>query len=117
MSKFSPSEIDALLNTKSTLPHEGNIPANFFEDMEKRILAATTAKQWRSRPTTRRRWMSIAAAVMLLLVCSITLKHAIQISQPSLHNYDLYAATDDMTDDNIDDLDELYEADIFLAEI
>lgn len=117
MSKYTPAQIDALLNAKGTLPKGADIPAHFFEDMEERIIAKTSAQPVRSHSLTRTGWIAAAAAVLLLLVCTVTLQNVRYISDPHTHSEDLYAVTDNMTDDDIRDLDELYDADIFLAEI
>lgn len=117
MSKFTPTEIDALLNAKGTLPHEADIPANFFEDMEERILTATTGRQTQSHTFARKKWFAVTATAMLLLVCAITLQNVQRIASPTTLSGGIYAASDNTSDDDLYDLNELYDADLFLAEI
>lgn len=116
MSKFTPDQIDALLNSKGTPYEETDIPAHFFEDMEERIIAKISTQPTRSH-SLRKGWIAAAAAILLLIVCTVTLQNAIYILTPHTCSEDIYAVTDNMTDDDINELDELYDADIFLAEI
>lgn len=165
MSHFSPTEVDTLLNGKAPKTQANDLPAGFFDDMEKRILAAALAapsdgdSEMHSAPATTetsaaagndptaarivptatptvamrphhtsRKWLYAAAAVLLLGVCTFAVKYSHQSASPTptaiegtAQNYaiddDIYAVNDDMTDDEIDDLFELYEADVFLEEL
>lgn len=121
MSKFSPSEVDALLNGKPTSPATSDdLPADFFATMEARILAKTAAEPAPTialKPRSRNsRWMYAAAAVLLFVV-AFAVQHGHRIATTIDTTDDIYAVTEDMTDDDIEDLDELYEADVFLEEL
>lgn len=165
MSHFSPTEVDTLLNGKAPKTQANDLPAGFFDDMEKRILAAALAapsdgdSEMHSAPATTetsaaagndptaarivptatptvamrphhtsRKWLYAAAAVAFIAVCTFAIQHshrsvapAPTANQTQTQNYaiddDIYAVNDDMTDDEIDDLYELYEADVFLEEL
>lgn len=123
MSKFSSTEIDALLDRKATQPDAADIPDGFFDAMEARILAATATERSATttiamKPrTTRRRWWTVAAAAAVLLIAvGGAVRYTHRIMDIADDTYDVYAVTDDMTDDDIDDLNDLYEADLFLTQ-
>lgn len=122
MSKFSPTEIDAFLDQKATLPDAADIPDGFFDDMEARILAAADAERTTTHAiamkprSTRRKWMYAAAAAILLFAVGFAIHSTHRIMDIADDTFDVYAVTDDMTDDDIDELDDLFEADIFLTQ-
>lgn len=121
MSKYSTSEIDALLNNKPISPATSNdLPTDFFATMEARILAKAEAEPKPTialKPrTSHRRWMYAAAAVLLFVV-AFAVQHGHRIATTIDTTDDIYAVTEGMTDDDIEDLDELYEADVFLEEL
>lgn len=134
MTKFSPADIDALLDAKGQRPDSSDVPTAFFEKMEERILAAVATEptvaiaaiaEAKAANTvamphhrSRRSWMYAAAAVIVLtLVSTLSIKYVYDYSQPSEHLDNIYAVTDDMTDDDIDNLDDLYESDVFLEQL
>lgn len=158
MSHFSPTEVDTLLNGKAPKPQASDLPADFFNDMEKRILAAAlddssvgdsekhrlataqevttaTAEAPTATPTVAmrprhetRKWLYAAAAVAFIAVCTFAIQHshrsvapAPTANQTQTQNYaidnDIYAVSDEMTEDDIEELYELYEADVFLEEL
>lgn len=123
MSKFTPDEIDAMLNAKATRPASDDIPAGFFDDFADRVVEAATADPsdtntivMQPRPA-HRKWWYVAAAAVLLFVCGFAVQHVRSIATTIESHDDIYAVTDDMTEDDINDLDELYEADVFLEEL
>lgn len=122
MSKYSPSEIDALLDgmvPKTTTTDD--LPADFFDNFEARILAQTVeapAAIVPLKPRSRRPWLyAVAAAAVLLFVAAFAMHHSNSISTSIEGPDDIYAVTDEMTIDDIQDLDELFEADVFLEEL
>lgn len=134
MPKFSPVEIDAFLSTKAQRPEVTDVPADFFENMEARILAAVSAEtrnpatanteaatpptKGQRRHRTHIKWsIAAAAAAILVIVCTFTIKYSYNHAHPCKAIDNIYAITDGMTDDEIEDLDELYEADLFLEEL
>lgn len=142
MTRFNPTDVDHLLEQPASQPTPSDLPDDFFATMERRILAATveveqpTAETEQSAATTvephtpklhiRRAhplWYAAAAAV-LLLVCGVTLKylpHHDALTNPeTVQTYDIdniYAVTDNTDDGEIDILEDIYEADIFLEEL
>lgn len=137
MTRFNPTDVDHLLEHPAPHPAPDDLPDDFFATMEQRILAATVEAEQPTveaeQPTVEvpklhiRRahpfWYAAAAAV-LLLVCGVTLKylpHHEAVTNPeSAQTYDideLYAVTDDTDDGEIDILEDIYEADIFLEEL
>lgn len=130
MTRFNPTDVDHLLEHPEPQHTPDDLPDDFFATMEQRILAATVETEQPTVETPKihiRRahplWYAAAAAV-LLLVCGVTLKylphHDAPANPESAQNYDiddLYAVTDDTDDGEIDILEDIYEADIFLEEL
>lgn len=144
MTRYNPSDVDHLLEHPAARHTPTDLPADYFSTMEQRILAATvladktaeehteeagkpaeTALATMAAPRTHSirhahpLWFAAAAAV-LLLVCGITLKYLPHHDNASNAAYDidnLYAVTDDTDDGEIDDLEEIYEADVFLEDL
>lgn len=144
MTRYNPSDVDHLLEHHASRRTPDDLPDDFFATMEQRILAATiyadktaedhaeeaaeTAETTLATPaaphTSRIRhahplWFAAAAAV-LLLVCGITLKYLPHHNNANNAAYDidnLYAVTDDMDDGEIDELEEIYDADVFLEDL
>ena len=143
MTRYNPADIDHLLEHPASQHTPSDVPDDFFATMERRILAATVEAEQPTAETAQpsiemtsatltpkrhiRRahplWYAAAAAV-LLLVCGITLKylpHNDSLTTPEqtpIYDIDnLYAVTDDTDDSEIDALEDIYEADIFLGEL
>lgn len=142
MTRFNPTDVDHLLEQPASQHTPSDLPDDFIATMERRILAATveveqpTAETEQSAATTvephtpklhiRRAhplWYAAAAAV-LLLVCGVTLKylpHHDALTNPeTVQTCDIdniYAVTDNTDDGEIDILEDIYEADIFLEEL
>lgn len=130
MARFSPTDIDALLETKTPAPAATDIPDGFFDDMQSRILAAATAptavqideeiEDGNGRivqlPLWRRHamWRVSAAAVVLLCLSAIAVKYTYDRSLLNESDSNIYAVAADATDSDIESLDDLYEADVFL---
>lgn len=123
MSKFSPAEIDAFLDAKAQHPVATDVPEGFFENMEERILSAVSAE---AKPTpsvsikprqTRRLWMSGVAAAVLILLCTTAIKYSQHITVPASPQNGLYTVGAEMTEGEIEDLCEMYDADLFLEEL
>lgn len=130
MTRFNPTDVDHLLEQPASQPTPSDLPDDFFATMERRILAATVEAEQPTVETPKlhiRRahplWYAAAAAV-LLLVCGVTLKylpHHDALTNPeTVQTYDIdniYAVTDNTDDGEIDILEDIYEADIFLEEL
>lgn len=142
MKRFTPAEIDQLLAQPAENQATASLPEDFFEQMEQRILAATveaesnvpevspSPRRFRLRPL----WAAAAAAVVLL-VCTVAVKNLLSVAPQSgeaaAESYatvfddtegydaddDLYALTPEADDNDLNDLDEIYEADLFLREL
>lgn len=132
MRHFSPTEIDAILNAKAPHPHVEDVPTDFFEHMEQRILATVAAEDKKAaaeaphatpviaihQQKRHRNWRYAVAAAVVVLVCGLSIHYGHSLSTTIDNNSaNIYAITTDMTDDDIEDLDELYEADVFLSEL
>lgn len=169
MKRFTSDEIDQLLDRPAQSRATAPLPEGFFEQMEKRILAATveaenetleaaaseanstpfeavsapapTVQESTEKPAGARRrfhlrplWASAAAAAVLL-VFGLTMKFlhsdnpghdvatissqtpAVGTADNTYADDDLYAFSPSADDDEIDELEEIYEADLFLADM
>lgn len=149
MKRFTSAEIDHLLEHPAQSRATDDLPDDFFEQMEQRILSATVeadaetpeAVAPEAKVSARPRrfhlrplWAAAAAAVVLI-VCTFAVKnmHHVdpQADDTATESYatvldategyesddDLYALSPEADDNDIEDLDEIYEADIFLNEM
>lgn len=140
MSKFSPADIDALLDKKAPQCPAASVPDDFFATMEQRIIDATINAEAATPNTATRtpeaevaaaprivalkpfrrqrtKWLAAAAAVALVLVSVLSVKYGHRIVTNASDAGDIYAVTEGMTENDIDNLDELFEADVFLEEL
>lgn len=132
MSKFSPEEVEAILCNKPQRSIENDVSPDFFKHMEERILAAvakdtypdtseascqTTSKYTIIPVWIRRHRNIVAAAAILLFACAFAMHHSLRMSTNIGCTQNIYAITDEMSDDDIEDLDDFYHADLFLEEL
>lgn len=147
MKRFTTAEIDQLLDRPAKSRATASLPEDFFEQMEQRILAVTVEADTESpevvapeAPATVRRfrlrplWAAAAAAVVLI-VCAFAVRNMHSVAPQTSDalagtnsatfdasagyeaDDNLYALTPEADDDDLEDLDEIYEADIFLREM
>lgn len=162
MTRFKPAEIERLLSQPARNRATAEVPEGFFEDMEKRILAATVdpapeAKAETQKPASRsfrmpkisktdeapgvaglkrigKPWMAAAAAAVVLIVSGVSIalfgghddapvadtSTAVptSIDVQSIDKVDdIYAVNDESDASTIEELEEIYEADVFLEEM
>lgn len=162
MTRFKPAEIERLLSQPARNRATAEVPEGFFEDMEKRILAATVdpapeAKAETQKPASRsfhmpkisktdeapgvaglkrigKPWMAAAAAAVVLIVSGVSIalfgSHddapvadsstavPTSIDVQSIDKVDdIYAVNDESDASTIEELEEIYEADVFLEEM
>lgn len=121
MNRFRPEDIDHLLSQPA--PPESrataDVPRDFFSTMEQRILSATVeaAPATPSAAPRRRPLWLAAAAVALVIVCGITVKFLPRTASVQNDIDNIYAASELTAPDDIDELHDIYDADIFLEEL
>lgn len=131
MTRFTPDQIDHLLDNAPKRKTTGEVPAGFFDRNAEEILRRCRPAVHRSHGL-RRVWMA-AAAVMLIVVTTFSVKSLMHLPSvgpavqevttagatassvdPDDAEDELYQAIATLDDDEIDEWNEIEESDIFL---